>query len=284
MAILAVAFAVAYAPILAGLVGQWSSDENSSHGLLIVPLAAYIGWTRRGRLAAATIQPGGAGLALVVASLIMLAVGVLGAELFLTRLSMVGVLVGAIAFVWSWTHVRLLAFPLAVVALAIPPPAILLNQITFPLQLAASRAGEAAIAAAGIPVLREGNLLVLADTTLEVAEACSGIRSLVSLITVALVVGYVREPRPWARMVLAAAAVPIAVFANAARVAGTGLAAHALGPQAAEGFFHTFSGWLVFVVALIMLVAVERLLPRPERALPPLREETAKEAQWAPAR
>src|SRR4030095_12009547 len=108
----------------------------------------------------------------------------------------------------------------------IPIPAIIFNQIAFPLQLFASRVGEAAISAAGIPVLREGNVLHLANTSLEVAEACSGIRSLVSLITLGLVYGYFMDPRPWVRILIVFSAIPVAIVANGARVAGTGMAAH----------------------------------------------------------
>lgn len=259
-AILAAALGVAYAPVLVRLARQWATDDDTSHALLVVPLAIYFIWRGRDAWKRTPAAPTSWGIALIVVSLGLYGAGVLGAELFLSRISIVGVLAGAVAYVWGWGHLRRAAFPLALVVLSIPLPAILLNQITFPLQLIASRAGEAAIAGAGIPVLREGNLLVLSETTLEVAEACSGIRSLMSLITLALIVGYLREPRLWARAVLVVAAVPIAVVANASRVAGTGIAAHALGPTAAEGFFHTFSGWMVFVVALALIVGVERLL------------------------
>jgi exosortase len=150
----------------------------------------------------------------------------------------------------------------------IPIPAIVFNRIAFPLQLLASNVGEWSISAVGIPVLREGNLLHLAHTTLEVAEACSGIRSLVSLITLGVVYGYFMDPRPWVRMLIVASAVPVAIFANGARVAGTGMAAHWIGPEAADGFFHEFSGWIVFVFAFIMILVLQqfitRLAPRPE--------------------
>src|SRR5213079_2973724 len=119
---------------------------------------------------------------------------------------------------------------------------------------------ETILSAAEIPVLREGNVIVLANTSLEVAEACSGIRSLISLVTLAIVYGYFTDNRVWARIVLALAAVPVAVAANAVRVAGTGVAAHYYGPEAAEGFFHTFSGWMLFVVAFVMLFGIQKML------------------------
>ena len=153
----------------------------------------------------------------------------------------------------------------------IPVPAIIFNQIAFPLQILASRFGELALTLAGVPVLREGNVIVLSNTTLEVAEACSGIRSLVSLLTLAIVYGYVMDRRAWARVTLALASIPVAIVTNGMRVAGTGIAAHYVGPQAAEGFFHEFSGWLVFVVAFILLFAVQRAIAwlRPDRTPKP---------------
>ena len=151
----------------------------------------------------------------------------------------------------------------------IPLPAIVFNQLAFPLQLLASRAGETVLSLSGIPVLREGNILMLPTTTLEVVQACSGIRSLVSLLTLAIILGKLTEPRPWARVVLALLALPVAIAANAARVAGTGLAAEWISPRAAEGFFHEFSGWVMFIVAFALLLAGQRLLSlRPSVPVP----------------
>ena len=249
-----------YWDVLSSLVAQWSSDDNYSHGFFVVPLALYFAWERRTPLRQAQVRPSAAGLLLVAASLMVLVAGILGAELFLTRVSLIGVIAGSVLFVWGWEHFRLLAFPIAFLLLMIPLPAIIFNQLAFPLQLVASSAGETAIAAAGIPVLREGNLLHLPGRTLEVAEACSGIRSLVSLLMLAIVLGYFTERRLGPRVVLAVAAVPIAILANATRVAGTGLASHWISPAAADGFFHTFSGWLMFVVALAGLLLLQRLM------------------------
>lgn len=258
--ILGLAFAWAYGRVLAALVRDWATDDNYSHGFFIVPLALYFAWERRDRLAAAERRPSWAGLLLVLGSLGMLVAGTLGAELFLARTSLVGLAAGMTLFVWGRGHLRILAFPIAFLLLMIPLPAIVFNQIAFPLQLLASRVGEAALRIAGIPVLREGNLIVLASTTLEVAEACSGIRSLISLFTLGTVLAYFTEPRPWLRVAIAASTIPVAVATNGLRVAGTGIAAHMMGPEAATGFLHTFSGWLMFGLAFGMLMAVQRAL------------------------
>jgi exosortase D (VPLPA-CTERM-specific) len=250
--------AFAFWDVAAKLVTDWGRDENYSHGFLMVPLAAFVVWRERATLLSVPSSPSAWGLFIVAGSLLTLGAGRLGAELFLTRIALIGTLAGIVVFLWGFRLLRALAFPFLLLLLAIPIPAIIFNQITFPLQLLASKFGEASISACQIPVLREGNVIILANTTLEVAEACSGIRSLVSLLALAVIWGYLSESPMWLRWLLAAAAVPIAIFANGIRVAGTGIAAHALGPEAAEGFFHTFSGWLVFVVAGALLLVVHR--------------------------
>lgn len=268
--LLTAAIVFLYADILAGLVRQWSTDDNYSHGFFVLPLALYFAWERREALARAAVRPGVAGLVLVALSLMVLLAGRLGAELFLTRVSLVGVLVGAVLFVWGREHVKQLFFPLSFLLLMIPLPAIIFNQVAFPLQLVASQAGEAAISLAGIPVLREGNVLRLPAQTLEVVEACSGLRSLISLIMLGVVLGYFTDRRTWARVAITIAAVPIAIIANAIRVAGTGIASEWVSPAAAEGFFHTFSGWLVFVVAFSGLLLVQQVIARiGRRRVPP---------------
>ncbi len=142
-----------------------------------------------------TPAPSAFGLVVVAGSIAVLLAGILGSELFLQRISIVGAVVGSLLFLFGWQRLRTLMFPLAFLLLMIPIPAIIFNQIAFPLQLLASRFGETAMGMANVPVLREGNVLILANTTLEVAEACSGIRSLVSLLTLAIVLGYFADSR-----------------------------------------------------------------------------------------
>jgi exosortase len=278
-AAVAVAIGCLYAGTLASLARHWASDGDFSHGFFVIPLAAYFIWERRQALLAGPVRPSFMGLVVVAASLAVFVAGRFGAELYLTRVSLIGVLAGAVLFLGGWTRLRLAAFPLAFLLLMIPLPSIVFNQITFPLQGIASRAGEAVIFTAGVPVLREGNILHVPGRALEVVEACSGIRSLMSLLMLAIVLGYFTEKRAAARIVIALAAVPIAIVANAARVAGTGLAAYWVSPAAAEGFFHSFSGWMVFVVATAGLIAVQRLLE-----LVRVRRARWLEARWSPAR
>ena len=251
-----------YWQVAVKLVSDWYHDDNYSHGFLIAPLALYFVWERREKLQKIPVAPSALGLVVVLASVAVLVAGILGSELFLTRISILGTLIGVLLFLFGWRHLRALAFPLAFLLLMIPIPAIIFNRIAFPLQLLASQFGESAMGLANVPVLREGNVLILANTTLEVAEACSGIRSLVSLLTLAIVFGYFSDPRGWVRTLLALSSVPVAIVTNGFRVAGTGIAAHRFGAAAAEGFFHEFSGWLVFVAAFMLMLAVQRAIVR----------------------
>ena len=262
------ALLVVYWSVIAGLVDAWSHDDNYSHGFFIVPLALYFAWERRRAIAAAPVRPSMVGAVVVAGCLFLLVAGLLGAELFLSRVSIIGTIAGTVLFLFGWPMLRILFFPLAFMLLMVPLPAIIFNKIAFPLQLLASNVGEYSIRSMDIPILREGNVLILANATLEVAEACSGIRSLVSLFTLGLVFGYFVDQRVWVRAIIALSAIPVAILANGLRVASAGVAAHNFGTAGVEGLFHEFSGWVVFVIAFLMMFALQRLL---QRFLPPPR-------------
>jgi exosortase D (VPLPA-CTERM-specific) len=249
-----------YAPVLARLSLQWVNDPNVSHGIFVPLVALFVLWQDRKRLKAIPSAPSWAGIPLVVLSLLTLVLGILGADIFLPRVSLLILLAGLIILFRGWTFFRAVLFPWAFLILMIPPPTLIINQITFPLQLLAARLSTALLELVNVPVLREGNVIRLASMPLDVAEACSGIRSLLSLVTLSIIYGYLMETRMWARILLVCSAVPIAVAANGFRIFGTGLLVQYWDPDKAEGFFHEFSGWLIFVVALIMLFAVHRLI------------------------
>jgi len=251
-----------YRDVFIRLLDAWTNDGNYSHGFLIIPLALYLVWERRDRLMATTVAPTAWGAIVIAGSLALLLAGVVGSELFLTRISLVGMVVGTCLFLLGWQFLRILTFPIGILLLMIPIPAIIFNQIAFPLQLWASRFGENVLSSVEIPVLREGNVLILANTTLEVAEACSGIRSLISLLTLGIVFGYFTDRRGLVRTMVALSTIPIAIIANGIRVAGTGIAAHYIGREAAEGFLHEFSGWMLFLVAFALLALVQRIILR----------------------
>lgn len=257
---LAASFIVLYRHVLSKLVHDWTVDENYSHGFLVVPMAIYLAWESRERFRAAKGRPSILGFGIVVASLALLIVGVLGAESFTTEISLIAAIAGSVLFLYGWAALRVMLFPIGFLLLMVPIPSLLFNQVAFPLQLMASSLAEGALMLLRIPVLREGNVIHLAHTSLEVADACSGIRSLVSLLTLGVVYGHFMENRTWARVYLGLATFPVAILANGLRVGGTGVSAHYIGPETAEGFFHTFSGWLVFVASTVLLVGAHRLL------------------------
>ncbi len=303
----AAALSFLYASVLAKLGHNWWVDENYSHGLLIPFIIGYILWLERPRLSRAAGQPqlwlGGA---FILCALLGLWAGTAGAELFIQRLSLVLMLAGIVIYFWGHKLLRLVFVPLLLLLLAIPIPAIIFNQIAFPLQLFASRCAVWVMRAFDISVLRQGNIIELMPLgasqpkKLEVVEACSGIRSLMTLVTLAVVFAYFTYPRKdvesgdagdsgsgtnqsesetgksessglfaalksygfWRSIILVLSAVPIAIVTNALRVSGNGVLAHYYGSKVGDKFFHSFSGWVVYIVAFLLLLAVGWLLDR----------------------
>jgi exosortase len=244
------------------LVEDWINYQDYSHGPLIPFFAAFLVWDQRAVLLGIAQKPSWFGIPLVVLGLFILLVGVFGADLFLSRISFI---ILAAGLIWTLAGRAMLGwskFLLFVLALSIPLPAVLFNHITFPLQILASEVASWMLPWFGVPVLREGNVINLPAMPLEVAEACSGIRSLMSLFTVAVIFGYFVEKGTLRRTILALASVPIAVAANVARIVGTGLCVQYWDPQKALGFFHEFSGWLMFLVSMSLLYVIHRLMAR----------------------
>ncbi len=281
--LVAAAVAFAYWGVLARLGRFWWEDENYSHGLLMPFVIGYILWAERERLALAMGRPRVAwGAAAVTAGLLALWVGTAGAELFTQRMSLVLLLGGVCVYFWGWRILRSLLVPLGLLALAVPIPTIVFNKVAFPLQLFASQCAVFVMRALNITVLREGNVIELyplgslTTKKLEVVEACSGIRSLMTLVTLAVVFAYFTSPtdedgkggkrlaryRAWRAVLIVIAAVPIAIVTNAARVSGTGVLARYYGTQVADGFFHEFSGWVIYIAAFLLLFAFGWLLDR----------------------
>jgi exosortase len=261
--------ALLYHGVAVKLVTDWYELPDFSHGFLIPFFAVFLVWDNRQKLRDTPIQPSWAGATLVVLGLFELLLGRLGADLFLQRTSFILVVAGVVWTLLGKAMLARLKFVLFVILLAIPLPTIVFNQITFPLQLLASRFASDLLPLAGVPVLRDGNIINLPAMSLEVAEACSGIRSLMSLFTVAVIYGYFLERQIWRRWVLAISALPIAVAANVARIFGTGLCVQYWDPDRALGFFHEFSGWLMFLVSLSCLYLVHvamRVVAGKERA------------------
>jgi exosortase len=257
--VLVLLLTVLYARVGAKLVYDWYDLPDFSHGFLIPFFAVFLLWEKRVKLQRTVIAPAWSGLPLVLLGLLLLMTGIFGADLFLSRISFI---VLAAGITWMLCGVRMLKqvqFVLLVLLLAVPIPAVIFNQITFPLQMLASQLSADMLPLAGVPVLREGNVIQLPSMQLEVAEACSGIRSMMSLFTVAVLFGYFLERTTLRRILLALSSLPIAVAANALRIFGTGLCVQYWDPDKAVGFFHEFSGWLMFLVSLVCLYLIHLL-------------------------
>jgi exosortase len=251
---------ILYAPILKQLVIQWWTDPDYGHGFLVPLISGYVLWHQRARLTKSEFKPSNFGFLVMLGGVVLLLGGSLGAELFTSRFSLLVLLAGMVLFLAGWKRLRAVSFPLGFLILMIPIPVIIYNQITFPLQLLASRVATSGLELMQVPVLRDGNVLILPNYSLEVVEACSGIRSLMNLFTLAIAYGYFVESRRWVRYALAILMVPIAVVSNSIRIIGTGVLTSHFGPEAAEGFFHEFSGWIIFMVSLVLMFVCHLIL------------------------
>jgi exosortase len=248
-----------YAPIMSRLAVQWWQDPNYIHGFFVPAFSLFLLWEDRAKLAALPPKPSWSGLIIVLFALFALAIGVLSSEFFLPRISLLLLISGMVVFLAGWKYLLAVSFPLAFLILMVPSSTIL-NRVTFPLQIVASKTASFLLTLAGVSVVREGNILVLANARLQVAEACSGIQSLFSLLTLAIVYGYLVERKIGVRVLLALAAVPISILANAFRIFATGIVLQHWGIERAQGRFHILSGWLIFMSSLAMLFLFHRTL------------------------
>jgi exosortase len=254
-------FAALYAPVLYHFVGEWYNVGDYSHGFLVPPLSAYLIWRKRDDLAKVALKPSfWGGMLIVLAAIPLYMLGELGAEPFLSRTSLIFVICGLVVYFCGWPMLKALSFPLAFLMFAVPLPVLIYNEVVFPLQFIASTLATRTLEILNIfPIMREGNVLVMPEMRLEVVEACSGIRSLMSLLALAAGYGYLAERSNAVRWFMFFMMIPLAVISNATRVVITALMTHYIGPHAAEGFMHEFSGWLIFVVATALFLALHSL-------------------------
>ena len=255
-----------YSSILVKLAYDWWTLPDFSHAIFVPIFSAFVVWRRRLALSLVPLQPSWSGIGVFSAGLVMFIIGQLGAELFVSRASLLVGISGLVLLFLGRKMMRALLFPWAILLLMIPIPELLFGQITFPLQLLSSQLASMVLPLLNVPVFREGNVIHVPAMPLQVAEACSGIRSLITLSTLTIIYSYIAEPVSWRRVVLVAASIPIAVAANSVRVIGTGVCVHYLSPDLALGFFHEFSGVVIFVVSMIMLYGVHLLIRRNGRS------------------
>lgn len=250
---------VSFLPVWVRLVHDWATDEDMGHGFFVVPVAAYFAWRSRGEILAASYRPNPAWIVVILLGGAQLLVATIGADLFLARSAIIVCLIGILLTMGGWVLPRQLLFPVFLLCFMVPLPSVIYYQITFPLQLLASRVAEAVLSVLGVPVLRDGNILELPSQRLSVVEACSGIRSMLSLSFLSLVYGSLFDGKAWVKWVLLVSTVPIAIAVNALRVTLTGLVGE-YDAKLAQGVFHSMEGWVIFLGAIALLAATHRLV------------------------
>ena len=253
---------VLYIPIIPEMVRQWAKDDNYSHGFLVPIIAGYFLWQRWPDIKEKIVKPDSMGLALVGLALLQLVVAWLGTEYFTMRSSLIVLLAGLVLYLFGREVLKALALPIGYLIFMVPIPYIIFDTLAFPLKLFITKSSVIILQMMGVVVMREGNIIMLPTTTLEVADACSGIRSLMSLLALAAAYAFMLQTSTLKRIILILSAVPIAIITNAMRVIVTGILAQWWGAQAAEGFFHEFAGLAVFALAMVLLVAEGALLRR----------------------
>lgn len=260
----ALAFLMAwlYVPQMISMVENWWNDPNYSHGFLVPLVSLGLIYRRRTQLKRVAAGPEPWGLIFIGMGLFLLLVGQLGHEFYLQRISLIPVLWGLTLLNWGWKFALRVIFPFAYLALMVPLPYILYDAVAFPLRLVAASIAGWFFEILGIPVLVEGNVLHLPYIVLNVVDACSGIRSLISLLAVGVIMAYMVLPNRLLKIVLVLFVIPVAVFTNALRVVAGGIMAKYYGPQALEGTVHDFTGWLVFMAAFAILGGITWLFNR----------------------
>jgi exosortase len=261
--------AATYWQVIPLMARQWYQDENYSHGFIVPLIAGYFIYMNRDELQKTLVTPWGPGLVVAVFGIIQLLLGWVGTEYFTMRSSLIVILAGLTLFFFGKQVFKILLLPLLYLVFMVPIPYIIYDALAFPLKLFVTRVSVGFLKLVGVVVMREGNIIMFPVTTLEVADACSGIRSLISLLALAVAYAFFIRISPVKRIILICSAVPIAIFTNATRVIVTGLLAQHWGAKAAEGFFHEFAGLAVFALAMVMMVSLGALLGKISRPMTP---------------
>lgn len=249
-------------PVLPEMVNTWLNDSNNSHGILVPLVSAFIIWQKRKQLATVPISTCKGGAVVMSVGLMLYVISYSGAVAVLTRVMIVVTLIGVVLFNLGMSFFSVIQFPLYYLFFMVPVPDSIYAMAAFPLQQFATKVSALLIRTISIPVLQEGNMLYFAETQLEVVEACSGLRSMMSFIMLSFLFAYMMKPNWRKRMIIVFSAIPLAIFANVVRVTGTGILAHYYGGQVARGFLHEFSGLTVFALGFVLLLGEYFLLEK----------------------
>lgn len=250
LAVVLTGWILSYGSTMNVLVRQWVKNDDFSHGLLIIPISLYLIWEKRSQLAQVEIDSDWRALPVLVAAVGLFVIGELGAELFTTRVSIIMMLIGSIWLLYGYAVTTVIRFPLLFLFLMLPLPGFIYRNITFPLQLLSSALSVNILHLLGISAYREGNVIDMGFSQFQVVEACNGLRFILPLFTLGILFAFwwSKEAVLWKRILLIAASIPIAILSNVIRIAGTGIISMYWGTEAAQGFFHDFSGWAVFML------------------------------------
>ncbi len=251
--VLLILWAVAFIPVYPGLISKWLYHSNNSHGILVPLISAFLVWQKRNQLRQASVSNFGWGMAILAGSMILYILSYVGAVAVVSRAMIVFSLIGLILFALGKPIYSIIKFPLFYMLFMVPVPDTIYNLVAFPLQLFATKVSAFIIQILTIPVYREGNMLYFAQTQLAVAEACSGLRSMMAFVMLSFLFAYMMDKKWKKRIFLVLSAIPLALFSNIVRVTGTGILAHFYGAQVARGFLHEFSGLAVFAFGFILL-------------------------------
>lgn len=249
-----------YFDIISQMVHVWSVNDDYSHGFLVPLVSGYFFWMAKDEILGTESKPANWGLLIVLLGVFQLLLGSLASEYFTQRTSMIVVTAGAVIYAVGWQAFKAMRLPIMYLLLMVPIPAIVYDTLTIPLKLLVAKVSVKGLIMLSYPVMREGNIIILPNVTLEVADACSGLRSLMSLVALSVAFAFLFQKVAWKRWVLIFSALPVAVFTNIMRVFVTGVLAKHYGRIAAEGFFHEFAGFMVFFVAMVLMALLAAIL------------------------
>lgn len=249
-----------YRSVVPSMVVEWYRDDNYSHGFLVPLIAGFFLYRQREELAESNAVPSEYGLAVIVVALAQFVAASLSMELFTLRSSLIVLISGLVLCYFGTSIFRKMLLPLSLLMFMIPLPQILYNSLTFPLKTLATKVAVSFMKMIGMIVVREGNIIMLPNSSLEVVEACSGIRSLLCLLTLSTAYAFLLSADPLKRVLIILSAIPLAIFMNALRVIETGILVHMWGAEIAKGMYHELAGMLVFGLSMLLLFLFGRLL------------------------